>query len=308
MVKASFLLVGDSGAGKTAQIGEMAKHVFKESGGKVDLKTKKIVEGSGLTTRVYTADSGGWVTIQPLVNIGLVEIVPLQTSSNFFYSLTEAIKGKVPQTDPKTGKISWVQKLKGVGLIAHEGLSAYSDCLMRAMADMAAKGINIGGGGAFNFDDGPLKVGSNNQGHYLQAQEAIKRFVADSQWLLPSEMITIWTAVARRGEDDNLAQVLGPQAAGKALTHDLPRWIQYTFRITKEPQEDGSVKHRLYLEGHKDKMLKGAVGLGNSRVALDAEAIKMIPTVIEPASIVEAYKAIMKAAEKAEENVLKELA
>ena len=41
MVKASFLVFGDSGSGKTSLAGEFAKWVFKKSGGKVDPKTRR---------------------------------------------------------------------------------------------------------------------------------------------------------------------------------------------------------------------------------------------------------------------------
>jgi hypothetical protein len=305
MVKASFLIFGDSGDGKTALIGEFAKWVFKESGGKIDPSTKKAVGGK--RTRVYSADSGGWQTIQPIVDVGIVEVIPMLTIPSAFSWIDKISKGMVPEEKLVNGKkmISWVPKLEGIGCMAYEGITAFSDSLMQNMADKAAAGINIGGDGAFNFTDGDKVIGSNNRGHYMQAQSGVSRAVAASQWLLPQDMYCIWTAMARRGEDENTAVVLGPQAAGKALTHDLPRWFTYTFRVSAEPQEDGSVKHKLYLEDHKDKMLKGAKGLGNSRVPLDAK-IKL-PNVIEPASLVKAYQSILAASSSAVEALIEEL-
>lgn len=305
MVKASFQIFGDSGDGKTALIGEFAKWVFKESGGKIDPATRKPVGGK--RTRIYSADSGGWQTVQPLVDLGIIEVVPMLLMPNAFAWIDKVAKGMVPEKKIVNGKeiITWVQRLDGIGCIAHEGITAYSDCLMHNMADKAAAGVNIGGDGAFNFADGDRIIGSNNRGHYMQAQTTVARAVATSQWMLPPDLYVIWTAMARRGEDENTSSVLGPQAAGKALTHDLPRWFVYTMRVSAEPQEDGTVKHRLYLDDHKDKMLKGAKGLGNSRIPLDAKV--KLPSVIEPASLVKAYELIKQATSSATESLIEEL-
>lgn len=304
MVKASFQIFGDSGDGKTALIGEFAKWVFKESGGKIDPTTRKAVGGK--RTRVYSADSGGWQTIQPLVDVGIVEVVPMLLIPNAFSWIDKIAKGMLPTEKLVNGKkiVAWEQKLDGIGCIAYEGITAFSDCLMQNMADKAAMGINIGGDGAFNFTDGDKVIGSNNRGHYMQAQTGVARAVATSQWMLPPDVYVIWTAMARRGEDENTSMVLGPQAAGKALTHDLPRWFVYTMRVSAEPQDDGSVKHKLYLEDHKDKSLKGAKGLGNSRIPLDSTT--KLPAVIEPASLVKAYELIRLAGDSAMNKLVEE--
>lgn len=302
-VKASFLIFGDSGSGKTAQLGEFGKWVFKKSGGKLDPKTRKIVPKSGKITRIYTADSGGWQTLNALVTCGIVQIVPMQLVANPFSWVDKIARGMIPKVGAD-GKTTWVKDLEGVGFIAYEGITAFSDCVMQAMADMAARGINIGGDGAFNFTDGDRVVGSNNRGHYIQAQSAIARAAAVSQWALPDDLYVAWTATARRGEDENSSSVLGPQAAGKALTHELPRLFAYTMRISAEPQDGGDVKHVLYLDAHKEKMLKGAVGLGNARIPLDA--VKKIPSKLEPASLVKAYELILEAEGSAEDALVKE--
>ena len=305
MVKASFQIFGDSGDGKTALLGEFAKWVLKESGGKIDLKPKKPVPGSGKITRVCTADSGGWLTVQPLVDLGIMEIVPLQTLPNPFSWVSHVVRGEIPVM--KDGKVTWVKKVDGVGVFAFEGITAFADCLLKELANKAAAGVNIGGGGAFNFKDGDLTVGSNNMGHYSQVQSAITSAVSASQWLLPDDAFVIWTAMARRGEDENSMNVLGPQAAGKALTPDLPRWFQYTFRVSADPTDDGRVIHRLYMDDHKDKMLRGAKGLGNSRLPLDVPKAKLLPPFIEPASLVKAYQMIQDAYGTVEGELLKEL-
>jgi hypothetical protein len=300
-VKASIQLYGDSGDGKTYLSGEFGKWVFKESGGKVDQKSRQAVGGK--RTLMFSADCGGWSTIQPLVDLGIVTVVPLLTMPNPFSWLQKVSQGMVPTT--KDGKTVWTKDLSNIGCVVFEGETAFSDLLMKAMADMAAQGVNIGGDGAFNFRDGDLTVGSNNRGHYMQAQSALSRAIANSQWLLPADMFVIWTAMARKGEDEKDAQVLGPQAAGKALTGDLPRWFVYTFRLSTIPKDDGTVEHRLYMDDHKDKELRGAKGLGNSRMPFGSTV--KLPPFIEPASLVKAYQTVQQGYADAMKNLVEEL-
>ena len=78
--------------------------------------------------------------------------------------------------------------------------------------------------------------------------------------------------------------------------------------MTAEPGEDPTKPpaHKLFLADHKDKMLRGAKGLGNNRVPLDPEAIKSLPNVIEPASLVKAYELIRGVSNKVVNNLVEE--
>ena len=63
--KSSTLLYADTGEGKTAQIGGLAKHFFRTT---------------GLKTRYYTAEPGASDTIEHLVEAGIVDIFDLTTA------------------------------------------------------------------------------------------------------------------------------------------------------------------------------------------------------------------------------------
>src|SRR5689334_8721312 len=73
----SILLFGNTGSGKTAQIGELAEYYFK--------KDKK-------TTRLYAADPGGWITIDPYIELGIIELVPYFGDNPWFW-IDNAVRG-----------------------------------------------------------------------------------------------------------------------------------------------------------------------------------------------------------------------
>lgn len=282
----TILLFGHTGAGKTAQIGELAEHYYA---------TKK------QRTRLYTSDRGGWSTIEPYVNLGIIEVVPL--FGDPWIWLGHAIKGDVPVA----GK--WEPGVKSdIAMYAFEGMTSICDAWMSWMADASSKGVNIGGGGAFNFTvkEGTeqLKIGSNNMAHYNAAQGRVYEQVALSQYL-PGTVL--WTAGDKRGEDDTIGGVVGPQTAGKAQAGEVPRWFQYTFRIATEVQAGQEPKHVLYLDSHVEMNAKMAKGIANARVPLAGAGEVKVPSKIEPASIVQALELIGKRSKAAEDVIARRL-
>lgn len=275
----SILLYGDSGDGKTSLIGELAEWVYKT-------ERKK--------TRLYTSDRGGLETIRPYIDLGVIESEELGTQDPWMW-LNKAVRGYVK----RDGKWTLDAKLnEGIGLYAFEGMTSVADALMQNLAQKAAAGTNIGGGGNVNFtitaDGESLKVGGNNMAHYGVVQTRIVEEVWESQ-RLPGWLI--WTAAVKRDDDPNAAgKVLGPAIAGKALTGEVPRWFVYTFRVAAIPSASGPERHILYLGDHQDITSGGAKGLGNTRVPLDAPKL---PATIEPASVVKAIEAIQAAYEPA---------
>ena len=269
----TILLYGDSGDGKTALVGEMAEYV----------KAKE-----GKITRLASSDRGGLETIRPYVDLGIIEVVELGDGDPWIW-LNKVVRGYIK----RDGK--WVldaEANKKVGLWAFEGMTSIADAIMQSLAQKAAAGTNIGGGGNVNFsisaEGESVKVGGNNQSHYGVVQTRIVEEVWQSQRL---DGWCMWTASAKRDEDPNAAgKVLGPAIAGKALTGEVPRWFVYTFRVAAVPAPaGGSERHILYLGDHQDVNSGGAKGLGNTRVPLDAPKL---PATIEPASLVKAIEAI----------------
>lgn len=274
MAKRTILLYGRTRAGKSTQIGELAEHVYKTEGKK---------------TRLYTADRGGIDPIRPYVDLGIIEVIEQGSSSPWAF-LDKASKGFV-----RDEKGKWVPgKNEEIGLFAFESMTAFADALMADMAKKAGANVSIGGGANISFTDQSdgetFKISGSNMAHYGVCQTRITDGVWESQ-KLPASYI-LWTASVSKDEDNASSnKVLGPAVAGKALTAEVPRWFNLTFRLDCLPAEMGKgERHLLYMGNHRDVNAGGAVGLGNTRVPLDAPAIK--ETIIEPASIVRALSLI----------------
>lgn len=280
----SILLYGDSGTGKTAMIGEFAESEY--------VRTK------GGVTRVYAADPGGYRTIQPYVNLGIVDIVDLRGRPYPWEWSDKIAKGMVPDA-----KGRWVldqERNSKVVAWAFEGATAICDTLLQDAAAKAKQNIQVGGQAAPRFqerqgegtNDAGYVVTGNSPAHYGQVQSQITMSIHES-FYLPGTVI--WTATARRaGDNDNpTAVVLGPQFGGGKLTSEAPRWFVLTFHAVVEPGNDTlktKPKHKLMLEARTDVTTPGARGLGNSRLPLDAERPEKM--VVEPASLVTALKSL----------------
>lgn len=289
MSKKTILLYGRTNAGKTAQVARLAEHVYQQTGKK---------------TRLYTGDLGGTHTIKPYINIGLVEAVELGTSDPFVF-LNNAVRGKVKNEQGK-----WVDgKNSEIGLFAFESLRSFAESLMASMASKAAQNVNIGGGANISFsvtDEGEtVKVSGGNMAHFGVAQSEMTKAVWQSQKL--DAPYVMWTSSVSKDDDTTAAgKILGPDVIGKALTAEVPRWFNYTFRIDVLPARDGKPeRHILYLGNHIDLGAGGAAGLGNVRLPLDAPALKQ--NQVEPADVVTALNIIEEGYRQAEEIIKKRL-
>lgn len=282
----TILLFGHTGAGKTAQIGELAEYIFKTQGKK---------------TQLASADRGGWATIQPYVNLGIVRVTPL--IGDPFVWLNHVVQGHTYENGKWNTTIN-----PEVGLWAFEGMTSICDAWMSWMADASSKGVNIGGGGSFNFKVGEgvdqLKIGSNNMAHYSVAQSQVFEKSTQSQYL-PGTVL--WTAGDKRGEDDAIGGVVGPQTAGKAQAGEVPRWFKYTFRIATEVSVGQEPKHVLYLDGHVEVSAKMAKGIANARVPLAGGDVVKVPSKLEPASLVKALDLIRQRGVSAEDEIARRL-
>lgn len=289
MAKKTILLYGRTNAGKTAQVGELAEHVFKTEGKR---------------TRLYTADRGGTDTVKPYIDLGLIDVISMGSTDPFIF-LNKAVRGFVRDSNGK-----WVAgKNDEIGLFAFEGLRSFAESLMLNMAQKAAQNVNIGGGSNISFsvagDGEQLKVSGSNMAHFGVAQSRITEEVWASH-ALPSTYV-LWTSSVSKDDDTNSAgKVLGPDVIGKALTAEVPRWFNYTFRIDVLPAQGATgERHILYLGTHVDVGAGGAAGLGNIRLPLDSP--KMEKNAIEPASIVKALETIEGGSNNATEAIRKRL-
>ncbi len=283
--KRTVLMYGRSRAGKTQLLAELAEHV-------------KVT--TGLNSLIYSIDKGGIGPMVPLIDLGYINLVEQEETSPWIF-MNKASTGQVRE------KGKWVKAdLSQYGLVGFESMTGFSDAFMNDLASQAASGVNIGGAANVGFsvssDGESLKIGGNNMGHYNVVQNRILDEVWRSQKLVVP--FIVWTASASRDEDPNASgKVIGPAIAGKALTAEMLRHFDLTFRIDCTPAQQGKPeKHILYLGNSVDIAAGNAVGLGNTRVPL-AEGLPPLPSSIEPASLVKALEMITDTEQKAKEII-----
>lgn len=273
----SVLLFGDTGHGKSTLIAELIEELYVTA---------------GKTTTIFLADRGSLKPYQILQQHGAVTVH--SPVGNPWLWVHHALRGEV--RNEKTEKYTSVasDKTDKVGLVVHEGLTAYAELLMSAMATMSSQGTNIGGEGAWNVTlrEGRdmLKVGTSNMAHYGMAQLQIREGVLAPKPPVPH----IYTAGVRRGESAANTPVLGPLVVGEALTAQLPRWMDYTFRCAMT-----AGKYHLHLSPHTDPQLgPRTVVLANPRLPRAGAEVE-VPASIEPASLVKALRILKKRDEAA---------
>jgi len=279
-----------SGDGKSALVGEYAEFIYRT-------EQKK--------TRLYNADPGGWQTIKPYVDLGIIDLVDCLGYPYPWEWLDAISKGKVPTPDGK-----WVldeARNADIGCYAFEGFTGIADVLMQDLARKAGAGNNVGGQAPpVKFTERETKVAGNSPTHYGTVQTQLTMACQESFHL--GEVDIIWTALARRANDnDTGSPILGPQIVGKALTSEVPRWFVYTFRVMGMPADaltKSPERHILFFNDHTDINTPGAKGLGNSRIPLGSTPIEPI----EPASLVLALETIQSKSREAEAAIRGRLA
>lgn len=273
----TILLYARTGSGKTTQIGRLTEEV--------NITTGKI-------TRLNTADRGGLDTIQPYVDLGLIEVEAYDGTDPWIW-LNRVVRGFVK----RNGRWTLDKEAnKRVGLQAFESTHAVGNLLKLDMERKAAFGVNIGGDTNTSFDvtDGTekLKVGTTKGFQKFSIpQSRIWEEIMESHRLETDYVL--WTAGLNKGEDDinAAAKIIGPDILGNALTPKLPMDFNYTFRMDVIPGKGTEApRHVLYLGTQQDVNAGNATALGNIRRPLDAEPLKSY--IVEPADLVKALKIV----------------
>lgn len=290
MSATTILLYGPTGSGKTPQIGLLAEEVFVTT---------------GLKTRLYTADFGGLDTLQPYIDLDIIELVELGTSDIWIF-LNKAVRG---ETRGKDGKWSLDTAANAkIGAYAFESAHGIAQLIQMDMEAQAGKGNAIGGDTNTSFTiktaDGELKVGSQKGfGKYGIPQSQVLQAIYSS-FRLPAQYV-LWTAGQNMDKDEiTTTKVVGPDVIGRALTGVLPKDFNYCFRLGVTPAQGGKQEeHVLYLGTHIDPQAGGATAIGNIRRPLDSGDIKEL--VVKPANLVKALKTVREDANKAATEAIK---
>lgn len=153
-------------------------------------------------------------------------------------------------TIQETVRVIADKRLEEVGCYMYEGATAFGELLMQNMEQRSAKGENVGGNIAVNFQDGQMKIGSSTQSHYGVAQNQIRNHIRESRHL-PVDYVW-WSARMEDGKDNDRGGVIvfGPKIPGTAKTAEVPAWFGTTLSACSVPvAKDGrtEAEYRLYL-------------------------------------------------------------
>lgn len=277
MPATTILLYARTGSGKTTQIGRLAEEVYTTT---------------GKVTRLNTADRGGLDTVQPYIDLGIIE-PQIYDGTDPWIWLNKVVRGYVKR-DGKW-KLDAAANAK-VGMQAFESTHAIAKLLKLDMERKAGAGINIGGDTNTSFDvtDGTekIKIGTTKGFQKFSIPQARMWEEILESHRLDCEYV-LWTAGLNKGDDDvnTAAKIIGPDIIGNALTPSLPMDFHYTFRMDVKPGKDGKApSHVIYLGTHQDINAGNATAVGNIRRPLDAEPLKEYA--IEPADLVKALRIV----------------
>lgn len=281
---------------------------------------ERFFKETGKKTRFYVGDqSKEMIQAAGLVEDGIAEICQF-TDRDEPLSTTQFISdGYWPQDvdDPKSKLIAPdMAKVRDLyAMWVYEGLSVFGTYIMGSikggLAERAGRGEKIGQDSPIQIQDpeSKLRFGGNAPAHYNVAQNHIINCLLRSK-ALPG--MVLWTAHERASEDkeNGNERIIGPDAAGKALTAKLPLWFGNTIHLTtatkrvkaKDPItlkdiDTFQMERRAYLMDHCDPDGLTAVKyVANTRCPLVKDAkgkiINPLPEYIAPPDPIDFYKRI----------------
>lgn len=264
------LITGDTGSGKTSQIGEIAEYLKMTT---------------GKDTALFTMDRGGFLPLTPYAELGVIKVHAWDGEVNPWIWIRHALKGEA-KIDGKWVKV--VDPAKDA-LAAYEGLTAFSETLLAELGQHSADHPSqaVGGDSAWNYEvtqDGEtIKMASNTMSHFGLVQLQIMREI----WSASPGVPSLWTSLLGRASDPLGGSILGAQTVGNKQGPMVPRWFDFTFRLDARPQTNGPAIHTLYLETHMDQQSKGSKVIANARLPRAGQDM-VVQAQIQPASVVQA--------------------
>ncbi len=262
----SYLFYGDTGVGKTVQLGEIARWLHARTG--------KI-------TRLISADSG-WDPVQPLIDEGIITPFNIQYHPSPFPLLAKLSEGYWPE-QTTSGKVVLTAPTSAiwdrVGMLAIEGLSTISEMLIQDHIRNARKiGQDIVGEFTQGVETGTgmesVKFGKSAPSHFGHVQDYVLLDLVPKFAALPVDLV-VWTGHETRGDDKDMGDMgkgkaLGPATVGKATVKRTGKKFGDTFHFLKlstprrekgklvldesgKPQQE--LLYRAYYEDHPDEDL-----------------------------------------------------
>jgi len=248
------LCYGATKSGKTREIGAMSLYIYQTY---------------GKTTRLISADGGGWESVQDYVDAGIIEPINISdaaTPLTLLHRLARGdweVEGKWLPRDHKD------QQFSNVGMYAIEGF--YSICQL-LMGDQIEKGRKIAEDVVGKFaekdaDTGEqFTFGNASRAHYGFVQQRLLQLIREFQGLCAVGVNQIlFTSLESSGEDEfTNAKILGPASAGKALTQILPQRVGDLIHleiVAKPAAKEGqppTQEYRAYFQPHIDSEIRRA--------------------------------------------------
>lgn len=219
------LFYGDTNTTKTTQLGWVA-HWLRETTGK--------------TSRLISADPGGWETIQADVDDGTIDAFALNGHRlNLYETVEKLCLGFWPKDvkDPESPMVPPRDNgLRDIGGVFFEGLKSICDLLMRVHT------VDIQNISVPEMPD-PTKTrilsGSyiqrfTGRSDYMGIGDAIAAFVRDSG-MLPVKRV-IWTSQEQQGHNEKTNQVFyGPDIVGQKPTQNCGPWFGNLIHMDMVP-------------------------------------------------------------------------
>jgi hypothetical protein len=224
----TMIIYGDSGTGKTSQILHAAKYVY---------------ERYGKYTRLISADGGGWQPCQPLIDVGIIDafdisnrvlaLADLRRLSEGYWRRKSSDGHEVFESIPecRTTEREWAK----IGLYALEGIASIARLMLGHIANNPEK---VAFRRPYDFQQDGYTFGGLDEGHYGLVQSEIYRLMVQGFGTLPVPLI-IWTSIVGRGKIKRTSEtVYGPQAAGDAITAEIPAWVGDCIHLERILEKD----------------------------------------------------------------------
>jgi hypothetical protein len=273
----SIALYSDTGGGKTTQAGEFAKYTWR---------TRK------LRTVLNSSDLGGFISVKPLVNLGIIKVNKLGETDDPFIWVDDATSGL--NLDPNE-----------IGLAVFDSGTSMSEALLSTVSKSSWQ-VGQRPNQKWDVSRGAkrLTVANTTDAQYGIVQTFMLDAIWKSTWLTGKGIDVLWTFSVHRSEEQDRTPILGPKLAGKALTAAIPKWFNYCWRLASIPVEGEAPRHVLYTAEVPELAGLGH-SFGNSRIPMDCSI--SIPAAIEPASIITVLDLLDQAEKEAEDKLKNEL-
>ena len=231
------LVVGDTGSGKTTNIGEVSDYVLRKY---------------GKLTRMIGADKGGFGPLTGMVKSGQISYWAVNAWKNPIAAMHKAVRGywplrlddpESPLVEPDAG--TW--EVYGFGAI--EGLTSFGDAILQELKDKKA---SLSQDPSYTWSTGGVEFSGGNQSYYGFMQDQLGAWVGASH-LLGFEKI-LWTSLESKGPDESGTVVYGPMIGGKKAAKKAGNWFCNYFHMDVVMSDKKKAVHVLFLKTHIDPL------------------------------------------------------